>query len=112
MESSWLKFLNTILLQDFQNLLNEYRRLREMFQENNISTSQLEKGDGMGTNMYLQRDLLLKLIERINKSLWKYGMLNDENKKEFDNYLSQKLKNIDSETPLRDSNYGSKKRKN
>jgi hypothetical protein len=28
--------------------------------------------------------------------------LNDENKKEFDNYLSQKLKNIDSETPLRD----------
>lgn len=102
MEPSWLKFLNTILLQDFQNLLNEYRRLREMFQENNISTSQLEKGDGMGANVYFQRDLLLKIIARINKSLWKYGMLNHENKKEFGNYLSQKLKNIDSETPLRD----------
>lgn len=102
MEYPWLKFLNTVLLQDFENLLNEYRRLREMFQENNIAKSQLQKGVGLSTDMYLQRDLLLKLIEKLNKSLWKYGMLNDKSKEEFSTYLSQKLHNIDLETPLKD----------
>jgi len=102
MEPSWLKFLNTVLKEDFQVLLHEYRRLREMFQENNIGTSQLEKGVGMDNNMYLQRDLLLKMIEKLNKNLYKYGMLSDENKEEFSNYLLHKLSKIDIETPLKD----------
>lgn len=94
--------MNTVLLQDFENLLNEYRRLREMFQENNIAKSQLQKGVGLSTEMYLQRDLLLTLIEKLNKSLLKYGMLDDKSRQEFSTYLSQKLSNIDSETPLKD----------
>lgn len=94
--------MNTVLLQDFENLLKEYRRLREMFQENNIAKSQLQKGVGLSTEMYLQRDLLLRLIENLNKNLWKYGMLDDKSKEEFSTYLSQKLSNIDSETPLKD----------
>jgi hypothetical protein len=102
MEYPWLKFLNTVLLQDFENLLNEYRRLREMFQENNIAKSQLQKGVGLSTEMYLQRDLLLRLIEKLNKSLLKYGMLDDKSRQEFSTYLSQKLSIIDSETPLKD----------
>ena len=94
--------MNTVLLEDFENLLKEYRRLREMFQENNIAKSQLQKGVGLSTEMYLQRDLLLTLIEKLNKSLLKYGMLDDKSRQEFSTYLSQKLSNIDSVTPLKD----------
>lgn len=100
MESPWKKFLHTVLKNDFDELLGEYYRLRHMFQENGIKDSQLEKGVGMDNNMYLQRDLLLKMIEKLNKNLYRYGMLTDENRTEFSNYLSDFFYKIDLETPL------------
>ena len=100
MKSPWKKFLHTVLKEDFNDLLGEYHRLRHMFQENGITDNQLEKGVGMDNSMYLQRDLLLKMIENLNKNLYRYGMLTDENRMEFSNYLSEFFYKIDLETPL------------
>jgi hypothetical protein len=98
MESPWKKFLHTVLKEDFDDLLGEYYRLRHMFQEHGIKDTQLERGIGMTSDMYLQRDYLVNLTTKIKKELKKFGLI--ENESEFLDYLTEFFYKIDSETPL------------
>ena len=98
MESPWKKFLHTVLKEDFDDLLGEYYRLRHMFQENGIKDRQLERGIGMTSDMFLQREYIIKLVNKLKNTLKKYGLI--ENHNEFSDYLSEFFYKIDLETPL------------
>ncbi len=101
MESPWKKFLHTILKNDYEQLLSTYYNLRKMFQNSNIENWQLEKGQGLDKFMYLERDLFVKRLSNITNILEKYGLLGDD-KQDFINYIQDKLRIIDNETPLKD----------
>jgi hypothetical protein len=101
MESSWKKFLHTILSDDYNKLIKSYYDLRKMFQDNNIKNSQLEKGEGLNHSMYHQRELFISLINKIVIDIKKYGLF-PENREEFNDYIQSQLLNIDNQTPLED----------
>ena len=101
MESPWKKFLHTILKNDYEQLISTYYNLRKMFQNSNIENWQLEKGQGLDKFMYLERDLFIKRLSNITNTLEKYGLLGDD-RQDFINYILNKLRIIDNETPLKD----------
>ena len=100
MERPWKKFLDTVLKDDFENLLKTYYEMRILFQKNNVKKSELEKGENISPEGYRMRDKLLNYINHINVNLKKYGLI--ENQKDFTDYLMQELYKIDLETPLKD----------
>ena len=101
MESPWKKFLHTVLKNEYEQLLSTYYNLRKMFQNSNIENWQLEKGQGLDKFMYLERDLFIKRLSNITNTLEKYGLLGDD-RQDFINYIQDKLRIIDNETPLKD----------
>lgn len=100
MESPWKKFLDTVLKDDFERLLKTYYEMRILFQKNNVSNRDLEKGEGITSEGYRMRDRILNQLSHIVQTLRKYGLI--ENEDGFTNYLKQELLKIDLETPLKD----------
>lgn len=100
MDSSWKKFLHTVLQDDFDKLIASYFVLRKMFQEKGVSNSQLEMGEGMTYDMYAQREEIINMIGHIKKTLVKYGLTNDVDS--VVEYILFKLKEVDDQTPLKD----------
>ena len=59
-----LKRFLTLKNSDVNYILREYIRMRKMFIENGIKDRQLERGEGMTHNMYMQRELIIYAIKK------------------------------------------------
>lgn len=100
MNDAALKFLQTVLKDKFESVINGYRDMRIMFQNAGVKNSQLERGTELTLDMYRQREFLTKEISDIKKTLMKYGLISNE--QEFFDYITQILSSIDIEISLND----------
>ena len=94
-----LKRFLTLKNSDVNYILREYIRLRKMFIENGIKDRQLERGEGMTHNMYMQRELIIYAIKKIKSDARKFGLIEDGGF-EIDDYFTKLLGRIDEKTPL------------
>ena len=101
MDAPWKKFLHEVLEDDYNKLIELYYLLRKMFQRHDIENWQLERGEGLTREMYMMRDYITNSLSKITGDLKSYGFLTPENQPEFIDYIQNKLRIIDSETPLK-----------
>ena len=94
-----LKRFLTLKNSDVNYILREYIRMRKMFIENGIKDRQLERGEGMTHNMYMQRELIIYAIKKIKSDARKFG-LTEGGGFDIDNYFTELFSRIDKKTPL------------
>lgn len=99
-------------IDDLNEILNEYRKMREMLIENGNVDSDLPKGLNMHWGLFSQKTLIQNLILKLVTKMMDYGILKENDVSEFHKlYLYPKLTKIDEETPLNNGNKKSNNRR-
>jgi hypothetical protein len=84
---------------DVNYILREYIRLRKMFIDSGIKDRQLEKGEGMTHNMYMQREYVIYSLKKLKSDARRFGVIEGDNF-EIDDYFSDLFLRVDKKTPL------------
>lgn len=98
MNPTLIRFLQ-LKKSDVNYILREYIRLRKMFIDSGIKDRQLEKGEGMTHNMYMQREYVIYSLKKLKSDARKFGLI-EGGGFEIDNYFTELLGRIDKKTPL------------
>jgi hypothetical protein len=94
------KFLK-IKKNDMKDIVRGYIIMRKMFIDNGVKDRQLEKGEGMTREMYMQRERVIYDLKKLKSDARKFGLLDYEgSSSDFDDYFSKLLYRIDKKTPL------------
>lgn len=84
---------------DLINILRGYIKMRKMFIDHGVKDRQLQKGEGMTREMYIQRENIIYDLKKLKSDARKFGLIDNEGN-EFDNYFTGILSRIDKKTPL------------
>ena len=94
------KFLK-IKKNDIKEIIRGYIIMRKMFIDNGVKDRQLEKGEGMTREMYMQRERVIYDLKKLKSDARRFGLLDYEgSSSDFDDYFSNLLYRVDLKTPL------------
>jgi hypothetical protein len=94
------KFLK-IKKNDIMDVVRGYIIMRKMFIDNGVNDRQLERGEGMTREMYMQRERVIYDLKKLKSDARRFGLLDYEgSSSDFDDYFSNLLYRVDLKTPL------------
>ena len=99
-KSAWKQYMDTIHPES--ELSAVYRKLRHAFQREGWSQKDLERAPYYPNDIMNYYQKISSLIKDLRSELTSY--FGDIDNEEFDDYLMDKLKQIDLEIPLKDGN--------
>jgi hypothetical protein len=86
---------------DIINIVRGYIIMRKMFIDNGIKDRQLEKGEGITREIYMQRERVIYDLKKLKSDTRRFGLLDYEgSSSDFDDYFSNLLYRVDLKTPL------------
>jgi hypothetical protein len=86
---------------DVMDVVRGYIIMRKMFIDNGVKDRQLQKGEGMTREMYVQRERVIYDLKKLKSDARKFGLLDYEGSdSDFDDYFSNLLYRVDLKTPL------------
>jgi hypothetical protein len=94
------KFLK-IKKNDIMDVVRGYIIMRKMFVDHGINDRQLQRGEGMTREMYMQRERVIYDLKKLKSDARKFGLMDYEgSSSDFDDYFSNLLYRVDLKTPL------------
>jgi hypothetical protein len=84
---------------DVLNIVREYIRMRKMFIDHGIIDRQLQRGERMTRDMYIQRENIIYDLKKLKSDARKFGLIENSGF-EIDDYFTELLGRIDKKTPL------------
>jgi hypothetical protein len=100
MEKLWKIYVDKMNVID--DCLKYYKEMREVLQSHGIKEEQLERGHRFPVTAFQLRERCTSELSRIIYHLRTTGWIrNDEEKKEFVDYVVEHFKDIDKQTPLK-----------
>lgn len=84
---------------DVLNIVRGYIKMRKMFIGHGVKDRQLERGEGMTREMYIQRERIVYDLKKLKSDARKFGLI-EGNGLEIDDYFTELLSRIDKKTPL------------
>ena len=84
---------------EVKKIVSDYIRMRKMFIDHGVKDSQLEKGEGMTSNMYVQREVIIYKLKKFKSEARKFGLIGNDSF-EIDDYFSDLFDRVNIKTPL------------
>ena len=102
MKQPWLEYITKF--GDLDSIEESFIKLRMALRDAGFTEKDLNSVSSAPVEVFRLRDEILNKIQNVNKQLMKYGLWNDDVKKNFDSYISRKLSKLEKQYPLNDGN--------
>jgi hypothetical protein len=98
MREPWLEYI--INFGDIKSVEDAFIQMRMALRDAGFSQEDLTSISSAPVEVFMMRDNLIQKIQDSRDQLKKYGMWNDDVKKNFDSYISRKLSKLEDKYPL------------
>jgi len=102
MKQPWLEYI--VRFGDMKSVEDAFIKMRMALRDAGFTEEDLKSISSAPTEVFRLRDEVLNKIQNVNQQLMKYGMWNDDVKKNFDSYISRKLSKLEEKYPLNNGN--------
>lgn len=102
MKQPWLEYITKF--GDVGSIEESFIKLRMALRDAGFTEESLNSISSAPVEVFMLRDEVLNKIQNLNQELNKYGMWNDDVKKNFDSYISRKLSKLEEKYPLNNGN--------
>jgi len=102
MKQPWLEYI--VRFGDMESVEDAFIKMRMALRDAGFREEDLKSISSAPAEVFRLRDELINKIQNVNQQLMKYGMWNDDVKKNFDSYISRKLSKLEEKYPLNNGN--------
>lgn len=102
MKQPWLEYI--VRFGDMESVEDAFIKMRMALRDAGFREEDLKSISSAPTEVFMMRDNLIQKIQDSRDQLKKYGMWNDDVKKNFDSYISRKLSKLEEKYPLNNGN--------
>lgn len=90
-------------LKPHSHILKSYEIIRKWLQESGKTSKEIEHINQAPDYVWMEHNKIIAEMEIIKSDLKRYGILNDSNEEEFNNFMVSELKEISEKYPLIDN---------
>ena len=102
MKQPWLEFI--LRFGDMESVEDTFIKMRMALRDAGFTEENLNSISSAPAEVFMLRDEVINKIQDSRDQLKKYGMWNDDVKKNFDSYISRKLSKLEEKYPLNNGN--------